>query len=163
MKKYLVQFYVETDDSIGGLVPRYIPEEGVIAECSNKDLTTLLGMWFEKKPGCPMAIISEIREIKDVKSSLVRFHSLVVNKEFDGSKVKGSWTVIPTEMFEMRDRMKEKKIALEGIVELLISSAEDTGAASASLTQWFPDGWQVKIEVRKMNVELGEDEDETDD
>lgn len=101
MKKYLVQFYVETDDSIGGMVPRYIPEEGVIAVCRNKDLTTLLGMWFEKKPGCPMAIISEIREAKGLKCSLVRFHLLVVNKEFDGSKVKGSSTVIPTEMLEM--------------------------------------------------------------
>ena len=48
-----------------------------------------------------MAIISEIREAKGLKCSLVRFHLLVVNKEFDGSKVKGSSTVIPTEMLEM--------------------------------------------------------------
>ena len=104
MKKYLVQFCLETDGEIGkigGIRPQYIPEKGFIAECSNEKLTDIVEGVFNEFPKYRMAIISELEEDHERGIEFYKFRFIAVNNGWNGKKASGYAVDIPADMFNM--------------------------------------------------------------
>lgn len=107
MKKYLVQFCLETDEKtgeIGGIRPQYLPTKGVILECDNESLSNIMGGIFENFPNYRTAIVSEIGEFeknKELGMQRVVFQFIAVNNGWNGKKAKGYTVDIPVDMFNM--------------------------------------------------------------
>lgn len=105
MKKYLVQFCLETDEKtaeIGGIRPQYLPEKGfIIAECSNEKLTDIMEDVFEKFPKYRTAIVSELVEDHERGIEFYEFRFIAVNNGWNGKKAKGYAVDIPIDMFNM--------------------------------------------------------------
>lgn len=107
MKKYLVQFCMETDENtveIGGIRPQYLPTKGVILECNNEMLSDIMEGMFEKFPNYRTAIVSEIGEYekgKEMGMQRVVFQFIAVNNGWNGKKAKGYAVDIPVDMFNM--------------------------------------------------------------
>ena len=105
MKKYLVQFCLETDEKtgeIGGIRPQYLPEKGfIIAECSNEKLTNIMEGVFNKFPKYRTAIVSELVEDHDRGIEFYEFRFIAVNNGWNGKKASGYAVDIPVDMFNM--------------------------------------------------------------
>lgn len=104
MKKYLVQFCLETDEKtaeIGGIRPQYLPEKGFIAECSNEKLTDIMEGVFNKFPKYRTAIVSELVEDHERGIEFYEFRFIAVNNGWNGKKAKGYAVDIPVDMFNM--------------------------------------------------------------
>ena len=57
----------------------------------------------------------------------------------------------------METKKESRKSDLKEVVDQLIENAEHFGAAGASITFNYPDGWSAKVSVKKVGVELEED------
>lgn len=104
MKKYLVQFCLETDEKtaeIGGIRPQYLPEKGFIAESSNEKLTDIMEGVFEKFPKYRTAIVSELVEDHERGIEFYEFRFFAVNNGWNGKKASGYAVDIPVDMFNM--------------------------------------------------------------
>ena len=104
MKKYLVQFCLETDEKtaeIGGIRPQYLPEMGFIAESSNEKLTDIMEGVFEKFPKYRTAIVSELVEDHERGIEFYEFRFFAVNNGWNGKKASGYAVDIPIDMFNM--------------------------------------------------------------
>lgn len=104
MKKYLVQFCLETDEKIGkigGIRPQYIPERGFIAECSNEKLTDILEGAFDKFPKYRTAVVGELVEVHNSGIEFYEFRFFAVNNGWNGKKASGYTVDIPVDMFNM--------------------------------------------------------------
>ena len=104
MKKYLVQFCLETDETtgkIGSIEPQYLPEKGFIAECSNEKLTNIMEGVFNKFPKYRTAVVSEFVEDHERGIKFFELRFIAVNNGWNGKKASGYAVDIPVDMFNM--------------------------------------------------------------
>lgn len=104
MKKYLVQFCEELSVGsapFGKFNPQYIPTKGIIAECSNEELTDMMEGVFKNFPKYRTAIVSELEEDHESGIEFYKFMFIAVNNGWNGIKAKGYAVDIPVDMFNM--------------------------------------------------------------